>query len=43
MDKHLHPEAALPEDHENAVLIGRVWQEGLGAVLVHVASRRDRS
>jgi fumarylacetoacetate (FAA) hydrolase family protein len=36
MDKHLHPEAALPEDHENAVLIGRVWQEGLGAVLVQV-------
>ncbi|GHC86446.1 fumarylacetoacetate hydrolase [Pseudorhodoferax aquiterrae] len=36
MQPHLRPEAVLPQDHEDAVLIGRVWQEGLGAVLVEV-------
>ncbi|KQP35590.1 fumarylacetoacetate hydrolase family protein [Pseudorhodoferax sp. Leaf274] len=36
MHHHLRPEAALPEDHADAVLVGRVWQEGLGAVLVQV-------
>ncbi|KQP22973.1 fumarylacetoacetate hydrolase family protein [Pseudorhodoferax sp. Leaf267] len=36
MQEHLQADALLPEDHEDAVLIGRVWQEGLGAVLVQV-------
>ena len=36
MQSHLRPEAVLPQDHAAAVLVGRVWQEGLGAVLVQV-------
>jgi fumarylacetoacetate (FAA) hydrolase family protein len=36
MDQHLQADALLPHDHANAVLIGRVWQEGQGAVLVQV-------
>ncbi len=36
MHEHLQAEALLPQDHADAVLIGRVWQEGLGAVLVQV-------
>ena len=29
-------EATLPLDAANAVLVGRVWMDGLGAVLVRV-------
>jgi fumarylacetoacetate (FAA) hydrolase family protein len=36
MDQHLQADALLPHDHADAVLIGRVWQEGQGAVLVQV-------
>ncbi len=36
MHAHLLTASALPGDHADAVLIGRVWQEGLGAVLVQV-------
>ena len=36
MQLHLRPETALPHDHADAVLIGRVWQEGLGAVPVQI-------
>lgn len=36
MQHHLRPETALPHDHADAVLIGRVWQEGLGALPVQV-------
>jgi fumarylacetoacetate (FAA) hydrolase family protein len=28
----------LPHDHEQAVLIGRIWTEGLGPTLVHVTA-----
>jgi fumarylacetoacetate (FAA) hydrolase family protein len=36
MQQHLSPSAVLPADHERAVLIGRVWIEGTGPVLVRV-------
>jgi fumarylacetoacetate (FAA) hydrolase family protein len=36
MDQHLQADALLPHDHADAVLIGRVWHEGQGAVLVQV-------
>jgi fumarylacetoacetate (FAA) hydrolase family protein len=32
----LNPAVTLPKDAESAVLVGRVWVEGQGAVLVHV-------
>ena len=36
MQQHLSLVTALPNDHERAVLIGRVWIEGSGPVLVRV-------
>ncbi len=36
IDSLLTPENILPHDHERAVLIGRVWIEGLGPTLVRV-------
>ncbi len=36
MLQHLSLSAALPADHERAVLIGRIWVEGTGPVLVRV-------
>ncbi|MGE0332380.1 MAG: fumarylacetoacetate hydrolase family protein [Ramlibacter sp.] len=36
MQQHLSLSAVLPTDHERAVLIGRVWVEGTGPVLVRV-------
>lgn len=36
MEKHLKIAAVLPHDHERAVLIGRIWTEGLGPTLVRV-------
>lgn len=36
MQKHLDVSAVFPNDYRRAVLIGRVWMEGTGAVLVHV-------
>src|SRR5438874_5178932 len=32
----LNPAVALPKDADKAVLVGRVWLEGQGAVLVRV-------
>jgi fumarylacetoacetate (FAA) hydrolase family protein len=32
------PKTILPHDHEQAVLIGRIWTEGLGPTLVHVTA-----
>ena len=34
ISSHLRPEAALPSDHQDAVLVGRVWVPGTGPVLV---------
>ena len=34
MPLQLHPRNTLPHDHAQALLVGRVWVEGLGAVLV---------
>ena len=36
MHTFLEIPAALPADHDRAVLIGRVWMEGTGPVLVRV-------
>ncbi len=36
MREDLHPARALPGDHARATLVGRVWVEGEGAVLVRV-------
>jgi fumarylacetoacetate (FAA) hydrolase family protein len=36
MHNTLHPASALPEDHDQATLVGRVWVEGSGAVLVAI-------
>lgn len=36
MQQHLSLATTLPADHERAVLIGRVWIEGTGPVLVRV-------
>ncbi|MFT3720855.1 fumarylacetoacetate hydrolase family protein [Pseudorhodoferax sp.] len=38
MNHHLQPESVLPEDHADAVLVGRVWRAGQGAVLVRVGA-----
>ena len=35
----LTPEHLLPEDHAQAVLVGRIWVEGVGPVLVRVTDR----
>ena len=35
----LTPEHLLPEDHAQAVLVGRIWVEGVGPVLVRVNTR----
>ncbi|MDB5899868.1 MAG: fumarylacetoacetate hydrolase, partial [Ramlibacter sp.] len=32
----LHPATTLPDDANQAVLVGRAWVEGQGAVLVRV-------
>lgn len=34
----LTPEHVLPQDHAQAVLIGRIWTEGLGPTLVRVSA-----
>jgi fumarylacetoacetate (FAA) hydrolase family protein len=36
MNNHLSPASALPSDAPAALLVGRAWVEGMGAVLVHV-------
>lgn len=36
MQKHLDVSSVFPNDYRRATLIGRVWVEGTGAVLVHV-------
>ena len=36
MEKHLQTAAVLPHDHARAVLIGRLWTEGVGPTLVRV-------
>jgi fumarylacetoacetate (FAA) hydrolase family protein len=36
MHKHLGVSSVFPNDYRRAVLVGRVWVEGTGAVLVHV-------
>ena len=35
----LTPAQILPQDHEQAVLIGRIWTEGVGPTLVRVTER----
>ena len=35
---HLHVENILPQEHEQAVLVGRIWTEGLGPTLVRVCA-----
>ncbi len=37
-DNLLTPASILPHDHERAVLIGRIWNEGLGPTLVRVTA-----
>lgn len=39
MQEHLTLAAALPADHEQAVLVGRVWLPGSGPVLVRVSAQ----
>ena len=36
MQKLLTPHTILPQDHAQAVLIGRIWIDGLGPTLVRV-------
>ena len=36
MQHHLKVSAVFPDDHRRALLVGRVWIEGAGAVLVLV-------
>lgn len=36
----LTPAAILPEDHAQALLVGRIWTEGLGPTLVRVTESR---
>ncbi len=38
MDRLLVPAKVLPLDHEAAVLVGRIWTEGLGPTLVRVCA-----
>ena len=38
IDALLKPEHILPRDHERAILIGRIWTEGLGPTLVRVGA-----
>ena len=38
MQRQLRPEIVLPKDHEQALLIGRIWTEGLGPSLVRVCA-----
>lgn len=35
---HLTPQQVLPQDHERAVLVGRIWTEGAGPTLVRVCA-----
>ena len=35
---HLKVENILPQEHEQAVLVGRIWTEGLGPTLVRVCA-----
>src|SRR4051812_41123286 len=36
MNNWLRPETALPQDHGDAVLVGRVWRPGVGPTLVRI-------
>ena len=36
LDHHLTPAAVLPQDHADAMLIGRIWQAGVGPTVVQV-------
>jgi fumarylacetoacetate (FAA) hydrolase family protein len=36
MNNWLRPETALPQDHDDAVLVGRVWRPGVGPTLVRI-------
>ena len=36
MQRRLAPASTLPADHERALLVGRAWVEGMGAMLIQV-------
>jgi len=36
LEHHLTPAAVLPQDHADAMLIGRIWQVGVGPTVVQV-------